>query len=1567
MKRFQVVVCFLLAILDIEAWALERPGRQVSLDGQWEMAHDTDINTPPSTGWAPQVVPMPMFGNTGQVVWYRRTIQIPAQWPGAHIYFNGIKYECRVLLDGQEVGHRRFGGYTPWEVDLGGTVLPGQDQELLVGCRDWSSIFHHPVDLETLAQQSEDLRHLVPDLLLDPIGGHYGAFGIWDFVTLIETSNVMVKSVRITTSVRQGTLSVKARLRNTTGSATTTSYSWEIRDAHDLVVLSGTGTSGSIDPGGETEVSVHDGVWNAARFWSPEDPYLYRLHVTVTGDHVVERFGFREFWTEGARFYLNGNPVRLLAASSWPYITPLDDETVRGTVQDLIDGNVNIFRFHTQPWRSVWYDTADELGLLVVEEAPLWCDGAGTYRYGDDLFWDNYRATLQGMLDRHGNHPSLVMWSLENELLHCGGQQYDPQLGQKLGDIGRFMKQIDGTRPITFESDMDPDSAADVLGLHYAIEFPGHLNWPQDAWWLDSEIPHPFLPGTWRWDRQKPLYIGEYMWMPSPDPRPLSIFFSDDVYRNIYLYRNRTKALLWSFQIPAFRAQDLSAQSPWTIAEDTAANGVADLNPGENLLYQVTADAYRPLMAWDQEVSCRLYSAESSKRRIWVFNDSPAALGSAELVVELGSSSQRITISTPPATSQSFEVTLDAPSEDAKTELPLRLEIREGDQTVFFSEKECSVWPRARPSLPADARVGLFDPSGSTRSLIESLGVNYIAVEAIDQQPQNLDLLILGEDSFPQPAVPQVGPLHLLDANNLIAPARDGATVLVLAQSGDGSSTLGLAPVVHPRRPLHPILSGLQPEDLRHWQTSGPMVELPLPKPYKGVSRIVVDLADQNGLQYAGVLEMPIGLGRIVFCQIPLVLASQTEPAARKLLSNLVEHGATAPAEDPAMLGILGGGLNPWFRENLVGFVDLDAGETTLACPDIVAAAGVIESNTLKELTDRGVTVLLKHPDDAALSTVEGLTGALGLKIRERPAYPLYSIDGFEETRGLCGEDLYWLGPRSHDWRHPTSLAGGICDAHFVRDFDPAAATQINGADLDHGQGAAPQGQALNFFANAAATTTMDITDPGATILAFEAQGTPCDGEWPLMVILVDGEALGTHLVASGVPEMYVNEVELSIGAHTLLVAFINDAWNPPEDRNLLLHRVLWKKDTEPPRAQRLTEPAALAKVDIGSGTLLLDLINWDTDTTHPVQSQRIGATLLSNLSVQSAPDLTLDIEAEEMEPVDLVFTSVVEGFVNLGDDGSLKYRVEFLQAGPYEFTVKALGTPFHGVYPRPAVAVDGAEIGRFDVTGEPAEYAITADVARGAHDVEIVFDDDVYEPGGDDRNLYVDFLRIGWISGATRQPIAKLQGPQQAHVGEDVTFSAVCSVGEGALTFVFDFGDGAPLHTTDQPEATHVYTTTGEYLVRLWASDSFDQVAVDGLVLTVIGGDQDGGTDGGIDGGDAGSDKAGKPSSGCGCSLSAPHQASPLLILLVLPALARRRRNEKRPDTTTSRNTGEPAGLPGRRPPHPAGRWARRVPRPRTRCSRRLRGMRNRSAPRRRPCRTWRPSEGLPEWPAPR
>jgi beta-galactosidase len=194
----------------------------------------------------------------------------------------------------------------------------------------------------------------------------------------------------------------------------------------------------------------------APRFWSPEQPALYRCTVTVASTHgrqqVSERFGLRFFeFVKHGPFKLNGK--RLLLRGTHRHedhagvAAAIPEEIIRKEMTLIKQMGANFIRLgHYQQSRLV-LEACDELGLLVWEEIP-WCRGG----LGGERFQRQGRDMLRAMIDQHRNHPSVLLWGLGNENDWKPGdfEQHDEKrIRAFMIELNRLAHELDPSRKTT--------------------------------------------------------------------------------------------------------------------------------------------------------------------------------------------------------------------------------------------------------------------------------------------------------------------------------------------------------------------------------------------------------------------------------------------------------------------------------------------------------------------------------------------------------------------------------------------------------------------------------------------------------------------------------------------------------------------------------------------------------------------------------------------------------------------------------------------------------------------------------------------------------------------------------------------------------------------------------------------------------------------------------------------------------------------------------------------------------------------------------------------------------------
>ena len=1346
---------------------------ELDLSGDWQYQKVSPLSYPPSNTWQPVTVPGYLSGWQYEHAWFRKVFTLPVSMTGPELRlrFGGVKFNAQVWLNGAFLGSH-FNGYEPFEMDMGSAAMLGQTNELIVGVTDWTATFSAPVDFSTLGPY-ENPRDHAKNAILAPIGGRYELYGLWQSVKVISLPSASIENVFVMPSVRTQQLTLRLTLRNDSAAPQTVTVT--------NLVLDGTNTAltfpnqqFSIPASTNIEVDI-TAPWTNAHYWTYLDPHLYQLETTVAGDsgldRVETRFGFREFWVENGGFRLNGIPINLHATATWPPNDLIDTNEIAQVLQDVKNGNNVAMRLHTQPWDEPWYEMADQVGLLIIEEGAVWCDPF-SYRLSDTNFWNNFSQHLIGAVKRDRNHPSIVLWSLENEILHCGGEQAYSATDQQLAAMGRLVKGLDPTRPITYEADLDPGGEASVLGLHYPHEYPDFHVWPNDAYWMDQSIARDWVPGgRWLWDRVKPLYIGEFLWVPSTSASDFTILFGDDAYAAPNSYRNLAKGLTWRMQIEAYRAYGVNGMAPWTMFEDPAVIfGQFDLHPESNYLYQAQKAAYEPNAVVVQEYNNRFFTGDTVQRTVHVYND---RLTSGDFILRWstdGAAWQNRSFSVSPAGQWSGTISFQVPA--AAGGFPLELELSNGGNVVFTNSLAYSAMPRTSLSVPAGIRLGLYDPVGVTANLLDRFGISFTTVTdlrtaAYDQ----MDLLVIGCDSLTNEPVPEAGPATLNAKWQDFA--LHGGWVLVLEQTNYPAwipAELQLQPFdasfAFPN-PDHPITSGIETNGFRWWADDHRLVVNCLSMPARGNFRAIASVGSHNGMEYAAAVEAPIGAGGVLSSQWLLTRRFDTEPMAGVLLQRTLNYCTSAIGHHvPRPAGILAETNSAALaRLTELGLQAENFSSRLTNCDPVIYPVLVVAGGnaTWQEASAQlpylsnyvrlgGRLVLHRPPTQFVAAAQPSLFPELsssevnvGLVLRR---------DASNAAVRVSNHDLYWI-EQPGDWNRPELLSTNIAGRYYRREFDLTKYGTIQVENMPiHTAGVAGQGGWL-LYANGYVAQPVNFASAGNYLFNVKASGTPALGVWPQMSLMIDGVVQDTVTVPSNQLAYYALSAQVGSGVHQLAISFDNDAYAPPEDRNLFLDEIRWGRGSDNDQASLLTRPGSVAQVRRGNGVLILDEINWDTETNNALKAGRFASLLLTDLGASLRRPQALRVEAESMTNVDVAAYSVSGGIAYLNSNGHLETPVQFTSTGNYTFEVVAGGTAAQGILPQVALLIDGVARTNFFLTATAMRhYSVTISVSAGTRKVGLAFLNDLYAPP-EDRNAAFDYItitpptapRITWVN----------------------------------------------------------------------------------------------------------------------------------------------------------------------------------------------------------------------------
>ena len=410
-------------------------------------------------------------GRTGSLPWlgegwYRRTFTVPEGTEHAELVFDGAMAEPRVYVDGQEAGFWAL-GYNAFTVDVSRFLKPGKTAYALA------------VHLQNVPESS---RWYPGAGLYRPVTLVTGPkTGLKTWGTFVRTTALSATGARVTaTEALRGTAE-KAELR------------WTVRGPDGKAVA-----AVSRDAARLAEVT---GVLDvpAPRLWTPETPHLYTLvsEFVVAGrvrDRRTTRFGIRTVSATAEGFRLNGVVRKFRGVCLHHDLGPLgaafNRAAFRRQVRLLKDMGCDAIRTaHNMP-ASWQMDICDEMGMLVMAESfDMWAYPKCRNGYAR-FFADWWARDLTNLVLNHRNHPSIVMWSIGNEV---------PEQNLPDGlDLTRRMQDLchvlDPTRPVTQGLDQVDHAVRtgvlqqmDVVGLNYRLPRYRHAY---------ANAPHGFVLGS---------------------------------------------------------------------------------------------------------------------------------------------------------------------------------------------------------------------------------------------------------------------------------------------------------------------------------------------------------------------------------------------------------------------------------------------------------------------------------------------------------------------------------------------------------------------------------------------------------------------------------------------------------------------------------------------------------------------------------------------------------------------------------------------------------------------------------------------------------------------------------------------------------------------------------------------------------------------------------------------------------------------------------------------------------------------------------------------------------------
>lgn len=469
------------------------------------------------------------------VAWYEYHFTPDSSWVGKQVYiqFNGVYRDTNIWVNGIEIGQHYNSGFTTFQVDTKDTVRVNENNTLTL--RVDNAYSKNAIPIENSFDWTDDggIFRKVTFIVVNPGAINYVKL---DAQPIIQEYGNRMKEAEATLNA---TVYLYPHNKVRYDNKSTQSDNHKKPCYYEYRIYEGMkenkrilmeSSRNSID--GEEVFNISSDKFENVKLWHFDEPILYTIIINLIQDDSIYdfyeiNFGFREFISRNNRWYLNGEPVRLVGTEWMPGSNPhygnaeLEEYMIKILTQ-LKESNCIFTRFHWQQDDFI-YEWCDQNGLLVQEEVPNWGSREQTE-------WQLKVSKSQAdeMIQYHYNHPCIISWGIANELK---GQ--DDKTKQMLSGLKEYFKTLDQFRManyVTCTMWENPSNDATAIG---------------DSLWVNDYI------GTWHGDLDnkeqltkiitahpdKPLIISEFgLCEPAytgGDKRRIEIIREKlDVYRN---------------------------------------------------------------------------------------------------------------------------------------------------------------------------------------------------------------------------------------------------------------------------------------------------------------------------------------------------------------------------------------------------------------------------------------------------------------------------------------------------------------------------------------------------------------------------------------------------------------------------------------------------------------------------------------------------------------------------------------------------------------------------------------------------------------------------------------------------------------------------------------------------------------------------------------------------------------------------------------------------------------------------------------------------------------------------
>ena len=433
---------------------------------------------------------------------YRKTFKTPGD-EVVKLHFEGVYQKAEVYVNGQKAGQHHY-GYTPFTVDVTPFLkLKGKKEN---------------------GSSADELNEVVVkvDNSEQPNCRWYSGSGIYRHVWLetmpalhIAENGVFVTTPEVNTD--KARVQVEVTVQNESNN-----------DQQGIVEVEGLQQKVSLKAG-ESKAVTFTYTINKPKLWSPDSPYLYEVHaklisqLSTPNSQLSTKYGIRSFSFDAENgFVLNGKKVLINGAcvhhdDGVLGARAFDDAEIR-KVRQMKEAGFNLIRTSHNPTTRAFLDACDSIGMLVIDEAfDGWRTQKNPYDYST-VIDSCFRQDIHAMVLRDRNHPSVISWSIGNEVI----ERKDIRVVYTARQMKKAILEKDATRPVNealcaWDRDWeiyDPHAEVlDVAGYNYMIfkHASDHERDPKRVIWQTESYPRDAFR-NWAVANDFPYVVGDIVW-----------------------------------------------------------------------------------------------------------------------------------------------------------------------------------------------------------------------------------------------------------------------------------------------------------------------------------------------------------------------------------------------------------------------------------------------------------------------------------------------------------------------------------------------------------------------------------------------------------------------------------------------------------------------------------------------------------------------------------------------------------------------------------------------------------------------------------------------------------------------------------------------------------------------------------------------------------------------------------------------------------------------------------------------------------------------------------------------